>query len=174
MKFAISALLLAFAATASSATSLRAVGRNLPGSNDQKRGRNDVGRGSPSYLEFVKGGCIGFDTKKEGQKAKVVSCSGAPEFVRRDDDLLELENTDWCLEADDDDIYLRECDNDYDEQKWLFTRTVNKKKRVYRMFNYDTHDFVEKVNNKVTLQSKDQHDEDQLLKEFDDGFFETD
>jgi hypothetical protein len=81
----------------------------------------DVERGEPSYLEFYnyRGYCVGFDRERKGEKAKVVDCddTDAAYVAYRSDDLLELYNTDLCLEADGSYLRLYECDPHDDEQR---------------------------------------------------------
>jgi Ricin-type beta-trefoil lectin domain len=139
-----------------------------------------VERGEPSYLEFYnyRGHCVGFDRKREGQKAKVVDCddSDAAHVVYRDDGLLELHGTNLCLEADESSIVLYECDedddDDDDEQKWFFPSQRISGKRFSWICNEETRYCMERNGNRVELQERDNNDKDQLFI-LDSGFFNT-
>jgi Ricin-type beta-trefoil lectin domain len=141
-----------------------------------KQDKDDVERGEPSYLEFYnyRGYCVGFDRKQEGQKAKVVDCddSDAAYVVYRDDDLLELYNTNLCLEADSSSIVLYDCDEDDDEQRWFFPSKRFSGKRFYQICNEKTRYCMERNGNKVALEASDRNDKDQFFI-LDSDFFDT-
>jgi Ricin-type beta-trefoil lectin domain len=161
-------------AAAASASAAAATPRELTTATTKQT--TDVERGEPSYLEFYnyQGYCVGFDRKREGQKAKVVDCddSDAAYVVYRDDDLLELYGTKLCLEADGPSIVLYECDEDDDEQQWFFPSQRINGKRFYRICNEKTRHCMERTGNKVELEKRDNNDKDQLFL-LDSGFFDT-
>jgi Ricin-type beta-trefoil lectin domain len=139
--------------------------------------KNHVGRGEPSYLEFYnyRGHCLGFNQKRQGEKANIVDCddSDAALVVYRSDDLLELYNTNLCLEADGSYAFLYECDAKDDKQRWFFPSQKVKGKRRYRICNEDNKYCMEKEYlYEVKLEAIAYNDLDQLFI-LDKDFFDT-
>jgi Ricin-type beta-trefoil lectin domain len=136
----------------------------------------NVERGEPSYLEFYnyRGYCVGFDRERKGEKAKVVDCddTDAAYVVYRSDDLLELYNTDLCLEADGSYVRLYECDPHDDEQRWYSPSQKINGKRRYRICNEYNDYCIERNGCYVNVEKFDIKDKDQLII-LDTNFFGT-
>jgi hypothetical protein len=130
MKLASSTALLALAATTFNSGAAAAGANNstgLRGGAEARTTSYTVYRGEPSYLEFYKGGCVGYDYLKPGYKAEIKDCGDddhAAYVAYRDDYLIELYNDNkYCFEARKSssgsvDVYLDSCDPDDWAQQW--------------------------------------------------------
>lgn len=141
--------------------------------------------GEPSLIKFYQAGvhCLGVKELSAGRHLYGLDCDEAQEFVYRDDYLLQIDNTNLCLQAQKADdgtpykhIVLDDCNAGVPRQEWLFYRVpANSNNSLYSIVNGGNNKVVEYEgqHNRVSLRPADRDEEHQCVKRLNNAFFDT-